>query len=291
MKPMKTALVTGGGKGIGRAISETLAEQGWRPAICGRDREALERTAFSIESRTGVAPICLPVDLAGPGAALKALEPWVVDPASELPAALVCNASDYGALGALTDVDFGAWRASFELNFFSVAELIHRFARTAIERGQSGAGPRRKIVVMSGSGLGGSQVWPGISAYGCAKAAIYRLVEHLHVELFPQGFDVNCVAPGAVKSGMPEQARKAGERAVGGLYEQSLSVLENGGDSPLLAAETVARLLSAGCDGLSGRLISAKWDKSLLDDPGLVAGDKDLLRLRRIDNALFGRVR
>jgi NAD(P)-dependent dehydrogenase (short-subunit alcohol dehydrogenase family) len=273
-----SVLVTGGAKGIGRAISEKLAASGWSVTICGRDRGALDELGAN-----GLRALAL--DLASPAAIDRLEDDWKEH---GLPRALVCNAGSYGELGKLEAVDIDAWQKSFDLNFFSVARLLQRYAQMATSPLPDGA--RRKIIVLSGSGLGGAKVWPAISAYSCAKAALYQLVAVLHEELFERGFDVNCLAPGAVHTGITEQATRAGAAALGGLYDMSLKVQEGKGDSPDLAAAMAAHLLGPTCDRVSGRLVSAKWDKLLFEAPSRIAEDGDLYRLRRIDDQLYRKV-
>jgi NAD(P)-dependent dehydrogenase (short-subunit alcohol dehydrogenase family) len=272
-------LVTGGAKGIGRAISTKLASSGWNVTICGRDR-----TSFEELGRQGIH--ALAVDLGSPAAMDELARDWKE---RGLPLALVCNAGSYGELGKLEGVDMDAWQKSFDVNFFSVARLVQRYTQLALGAPPP-SGMRRKIVVLSGSGLGSAKVWPAISAYSCAKAALYQLVAVLHEELFERGFDVNCLAPGAVHTGITEQATRAGSAALEGLYDLSLKVQQGKGDSADLAATMAAHLLSPACDRVSGRLISAKWDKLLLQTPSSVADDGDLYRLRRIDDQLYRKV-
>jgi short-subunit dehydrogenase len=280
-----TALVTGGAKGIGRAVSEHLARAGWDLLLCARDRAALERAAAEIGERHGVKIEQRPLDLSRPGAAAELSSAW--QSPAELPLALVCCAADYGALGPLDSVDFPAWKRSFDLNFFSVAELLHYYVRQAVRGGPE---PRRRIVVMGGGGLGAAQVDGGVSAYSCAKAALYRLVEVVHAEVNGRGIDINCVLPGLVDTGIVDQALAAGP-ALGAIYETSLKARSGGGTSPDVAAEVIVRLLDDACSGVSGRLISARWDRAVLAEPAALAQDGDLLRLRRIDNDLYGRAK
>ncbi len=275
----KRVLVTGGAKGIGRAISTKLASSGWKVTICGRDR-----TSFEELGRQGIE--ALAVDLRSPAAIDVLARDWEEH---GLPIALVCNAGSYGELGKLESVDIDAWQKSFDLNFFSVARLVQRYAQLALVAPLP-PGTRRKILVQSGSGLGSAKVWPAISAYSCAKAALYQLVAVLHEELFERGFDINCLAPGAVHTGITEQATRAGAAALQGLYDLSLKVQQGKGEAPDLAAAMTAHLLSPACDRVSGRLVSAKWDKLLFETPSDVAEDGDLYRLRRIDNQLYRKV-
>ena len=272
--------MTGGAKGIGRAISTKLAASGWNVTICGRDRKSLEELG-------GQGVRALAVDLGSPAAIDELAQDWKEH---GLPRALVCNAGSYGELGKLESVDIEAWQKSFDLNFFSVARLVQRYVQLAALPPSGPFGTRRKIVVLSGSGLGSAKVWPAISAYSCAKAALYQLVAVLHEELFERGFDVNCLAPGAVHTGITEQATRAGSAALEGLYDFSVKVQQGKGDSPELAAAMTAHLLSPACDRVSGRLVSAKWDKLLLEAPSRIAEDGDLYRLRRIDDQLYRKV-
>jgi 3-oxoacyl-[acyl-carrier protein] reductase len=277
--------VTGGAKGIGRSIATALARDGWNLIVCGRDEEALSRFATEVERPRGTTIRCIPIDLSQGGAAPRLLQASIE--AGSLPDAIVCNAGNYGALGSFADVDFVKWKRSFDLNFFAAAELVHEYLKVALAVPSSA---RRKIVIVGGSGIGGARVWPGISAYGCAKSALVRLVEFVHEEVYTKGIDINCLAPGAVSTGITDQAVAAGATAIGDLHRVSLQVRDGGGDPPALVEAAVAVLLRPACDGLSGRLISAKWDSERLAHPSEVIDDADLLRLRRIDADLFGRL-
>jgi short-subunit dehydrogenase len=288
MKTRKLALITGGAKGIGLSISERLASEGWDLVLWGRDEKALSSIARDLEQKHGGRVHIQTVDLATRGSVEPAFKALLSR--AGFPNALICNAGDYGTLGRIGELDIHAWVRSFELNFFSAAELVHCFIREAKKKPTS---ERLKIILMSGSGLGSSKVSPAMTAYGCAKAAIYRFVEIVHEEVHSQGIDINCIAPGAVKTGIMDQALKHSAEAVGPLYHDAVKVQASGGDSPELAAQAISSLLDSRCDGLSGRLISAKWDKKFIesaDGARKVSEDRDLLRLRRIDDELFERV-
>lgn len=281
----RTAVVTGGAKGIGRAVSESLAAAGWRLVLCGRDRGALESAAGELRARHGAAVEPVQVDLAEPGAVGGLFERWRRP--EELPLAMICGAADYGVLGPLRDVDFAAWKRSFDLNFFSVAEMIQRYLQVALPGPRA---PRRRIVVMCGAGLGAAQVAGGVAAYSSAKAALNRLVEVVHEEVHAQGIDVNCVLPGLVNTGIVDQAIAAGP-ALGAIYEASVKARRDGGTPPEVAGEFIAHLVSDACAGVSGRLLSARWDRPALATPAAVAADPDLFRLRRIDRDLYGKLK
>lgn len=288
------ALITGGAKGIGKSISSKLASEGWNLILWGRDTAALGAEASALQKTFGIQVITGVLDLSDLTSIPQAFESLsqhkgLQSLSGGLPDALVCNAGSYGVLGALKDVQIEEWKKSFDLNFFSVAALIQQYLRLCeAAHTPTSDRKRRSIVLLSGSGLGGAKVWPGISSYGCAKAAIYRLMEFVHEEAHTSlNLDVNCIAPGAVKTGITDQAVAAGKDVMGSLFEASLKVLNEGGDSPELAANVVAQLLSEACAGISGRLISAKWDHQALSHPEEISKNTDLFRLRRIDQTLF----
>lgn len=282
----RTAIVTGGAKGIGRAISARLAASGWSLVVCGRDDRALSQAAAELRARHGVEVEAVTLDLSRPGSVEALFARW--GGPGELPAAMICNASDYGVLGPLGEVDFATWKQSFDLNFFAVAEMIHRYVGIARA---GGPGTHRRIVVMGGGGLGGAQVSGGISAYSCAKAALNRLVEVIHEEVRALGIDVNCVLPGLVATGIVDQAIAAGPEKLGPLYHASLKARQEGGTSPDLVADLIADLLRDESRGLSGRLLSARWDRDAIRSPAMVIEDPDLFRLRRVDRELFGKLK
>src|SRR5215471_17260487 len=87
----RTALVTGGAKGIGRAISEKLAAAGWHLWLCGRDQRALDQAAGEIGGRHSVEVQTTVVDLSQEGGAQKVLAPF--GDARDLPLAMVCGAA------------------------------------------------------------------------------------------------------------------------------------------------------------------------------------------------------
>ncbi|MGZ3687529.1 MAG: SDR family NAD(P)-dependent oxidoreductase [Bdellovibrionota bacterium] len=255
----QTVLITGGAKGIGRAITTKLAAENFQVVVVGRDQAALEELSRSVR---GV--LTVTADLSKPGAPVEVLRLARDRLNGGFVDHVVSNAGDYGVLGSFVRVDFEAWKKSFDLNFFSHVQLVQEYLKSTASHPVSF---RRKIVLMGGSGLGGSKVLPGTAAYGCAKGAINRFVEMIHEEFYPQGVDINCVAPGAVNTGMMDQGLSGGAGADSELTRFSAKIKAQGGDSPELAANMIARLLSPKCDRVSGRLLSAKWDSRFFDDP------------------------
>lgn len=277
----KKAIITGGAKGIGSAVSRVLATQGWNLCLVARDENALNLQKKTLESEFKIEVKTLALDLTKPESVDQVFETC---PEAN---ALICNAGNYGKLGMLDKVSFQEWKSSFDLNFFSIAQIAQVF----IQKNLTNAG-RKKIVFMCGAGVGSGKVWGAMSAYSISKMALYRLTEVLHSEYGEKGFDVNAIAPGAVDTSFVDQAMQVGKEALGDTFDMIQKIRSSGGESPVLAGEMIARLLDPACDGVSGRLLSAKWDRDAVQSGvDQIKKDPDLFRLRRIDGTLFERAK
>ena len=143
---------------------------------------------------------------------------------------------------------------------------------------------------MTFSGGGATGSFPRFDAYAASKVAVVRLTENLAQELSADGIRVNAIAPGFVLTDIHAETVRVGPHLVGADYfERTRNALEAGaGDSPELAAALVTFLLSGGAQGITGRLISARWDP--WQDESFrerLRTDADLARLRRIDDQFF----
>ena len=189
---------------------------------------------------------------------------------------LVNNAGIYGPKGPTDEVDFEEWKRCVDINLYGTL-LPCRAAMGRFRR--SGYG---KIVNLSGGGA--TNPMPNISAYAASKAAVVRLTETLALELAAYRVDVNAVAPGALNTRLLDEVLAAGPEKVGEkFYQQSRKQAEAGGVPLELGAELCAYLASAESDGVTGKLISAKWDpwKRLHEYRDELNGS-DIYALRRI---------
>jgi len=275
----KDVLLTGASGAIGTAIARRLAKAGFRLHLTSRDSKKL--TGLQKEFSKSP-PVLYTLDLQNLDEARGVVDQFFKN--AEHPFALICNAGDLGVLGRFLDTDFNTWHESLNQNFLAHAAMIHAFGLRFV----SGNIDEGSVVVLSGAGLGGP-VTPNLSSYGTSKAALTYLVEALAAEWSPHHLTINSVAPGQVKSGITEQALRAGADRVGVYAESARKCMESGGVSPDLAAQLIEFLLSPAARGVSGRLLSARFDqKRLREDTEAVAQNKHLYRLRRIDEDLFG---
>ena len=264
----RNALVTGGGRGIGRSIALTLGAAGARVAILARTREQVEDAAQEL-SAAGSSVLALTADVSVPGqvaaAVAEAERAWGgVD-------ILVNNAGVLGPTGPAHEADPEAWLRAVRVNLGGCFLCCRAVLPGMIAR------RRGEIVNLSGGGAVSSRPW--FTAYGAAKAGVVRFTETLAAEVSPHGVRVNAVAPGEVRTDMAREAAAALREmaaALGG------AAPEEPGATPEGAAELVLYLVSPRSAGLSGRLLSAVWDDwEHLDVEAVMAGEGGAVRRLR----------
>ena len=177
----KKAIVTGGTRGIGRAIAETLAREGCDVGVCARHEDQVKKTVAALEA-LGVRATGAAVDVAQ-GDALRA---WVESAA--------------GALGGLdilvpnvSAMDVGAgpesWKRGFELDILGTVNAVEA-ALPSLKK--SGAGAIVVVCTTAAVQVDGPQAYSGV------KAALIPYVKGLAVQLAPQRVRANLVSPGTI---------------------------------------------------------------------------------------------
>jgi NAD(P)-dependent dehydrogenase (short-subunit alcohol dehydrogenase family) len=200
------ALVTGGGRGIGRAIALALAEPGATVAIASRTLSQLERTAAEIGER-GATGIALEMDVTDAASVARAFAEL-----GQRVAALdvLVNNAGIGGGQPIEGSDEAAFRRIIDTNVTG-PYLVSRGALPLM-----GAGGR--IINMS-SVLGRFGV-PGYTAYCASKHAVIGFTRALSLELAPRGITVNAVCPGWVDTDMATEGMTLGAAATGTTYEE-----------------------------------------------------------------------
>src|SRR6185437_14497160 len=141
------------------------------------------------------------------------------------------------------------------------------------------------IVALSGAGLGGNSTFEHYTSYSTAKAALTHLVEALAPELLKIGLRINAVSPGQVSSGLTETAIRAGTERAGQYAITAQKCKESGGVSPDLAAQLIEYLFGPAAVEITGRLLSARFDREAIQrQASTIVKNSNLFRLRRIDD-------
>ena len=184
----KVALVTGGSRGIGRAIAVALARAGADVAINYlRKREMAEQTAELIREQ-GRRALVLKANVGEPEHIDRMFES-IAQEFGHLDI-LVSNAAS-GVLKPLLDLTMKHWRYTVDINAGTLIPL----AQHAVRLMTRGSG---RIVAVSS--LGATRAIPYYTLVGASKAALESLVRHLAVELAPRGILVNAVSAGVVET-------------------------------------------------------------------------------------------
>lgn len=187
----KTALITGGNKGIGLAICERYSQEGATCVILARDEEAGKTAVSSIESKGGVAHFVY-CDLTD-----HQSFPAIVQQCVELTGSvdiLVNNAGVFD-LRPLSEITEENWDFIFNTNVKGLFFMLQAASNQMIKQGQGG----KIINVSSQAGRYGE---PLVLVYGAAKAAIIHINQTAALELIKHGINVNGIAPGVIDTPM-----------------------------------------------------------------------------------------
>ncbi len=174
------AIVTGGTKGIGRAIAETLAAEGAHVAFCARNAEEVA-AAVKAMARYGVKVSGSTVDV-GDG---PALAKWVADAAAEL-GGLDIAVANVSALAIAADE--AAWQKGFDVDMMGTVRLVNA-AMPYLEKSA-------KPSIVTISSVSGREIDFASGPYGAFKAAIIHYTQGLAYHLAGKGIRANTVSPG-----------------------------------------------------------------------------------------------
>jgi 3-oxoacyl-[acyl-carrier protein] reductase len=270
----RVALITGAGRGIGRAIALAYAKEGAKLALAARTRRNLEQTAQEAQA-LGASTCIVPVDVSDP-TQVEDMVRHTVEQFATIDI-LVNNAGIAGPVGPLQENDMRAWIQTIQVNLIGTY-LCCRAVLPIMHKQNRG-----KIINLSGAGA--TNAWRHLSAYGASKVAVVRLTETLALELEGSNIQVNALGPGSIHTQMWEELRDSAYTAGDAQLHALGQRVTSGGGASLERAAALAVFLASDASGaLSGRLISAVTD----DFPNLPTQlqrimASDALTLRRVD--------
>lgn len=240
-------VVTGSSSGIGRAITEKLLSLNhhvW--GVARRDQSDLRMlhasqfcsTQADVSDWNQVKGLAKNIDTT-----------WgAVD-------ALITCAGFQGEIAPLAETDPLAWSDTVTSNINSTFFPIRALQGLLIKSAHP-----KKIICFSGGGA--TKFRSHFSAYATAKTGIVRLIETAAYEWIDQHIDINAVAPGKINTAMMDEVILKGPKIVGiEEYTAALKQKKDGGDCLGVVLELIEWLLSSKSNGITGKLISAQWDR------------------------------
>jgi len=239
----KNALITGGTRGIGRAISLTLAQSGARiAAIYRSDAQAAERTLSDLRALpNSLDHFTLQADIADEAQAVAAVQQAKERFGGALDFLILDAAA--GAHGPLAGMTTEDWMRPFAVNVHGAFYVV-RAAGPLLRPGGS--------IVFLSSGAGHDPI-EGLSAYGASKAAVNQMAAVLAQEMGPQGVRVNVVSPGHTdKSGNDPNAHPES------LTPGQKQIVETTALRRLGTAQDVANVILFFVSDLSG-FVTGQW--------------------------------
>ncbi len=244
----RTALVTGGSRGLGLQCALSLAREGVNVAICGRTQATLDGVAADIEA-LGVRSLGVVADVSDISE-VKALHDGIVDGLDPLDI-LINNVGGSLARSDILGADLDSLKATFDLNLFGGYELM-RLAIPHMREQKWG----RIINIASIYG----REWGGNLAYMTAKAGVIGATKHAALSLAKDGVLVNSIAPGSIShpGGSWERFQNDNPRdVVESFIEQNLPMGRFGwpepvGDTAAFLASERANLITGACIVVDG---------------------------------------
>ncbi len=203
----QVAIVTGGSRGIGRAVVRDLARRGARVLFCYRERADAAAETLALAREAGAEVEALQCDVADPSAGTTlvaaALERW-----GRLD--VLVNCAGTAAFGPLETLDSARWAAALAANLTGVYHTCRAALRPMMQRRYG-----RIVNVAALHGTGG---FPGQADFSAATGGVLGLTRALARELAPWTITVNAVAPGFVETDLlavtPPEMRAWGEQSI-----------------------------------------------------------------------------
>ena len=237
MASVKTALITGASRGIGKAVALRLAREGFRLALCARNEAPLLETRKELLA-LGVPCLAVAADVSDPAACRRLFD--------EAGAAfgsvnILVNNAGISHIGLLQDMSDDQWDALIGANLSSVFYCC-RLAIPSMLAAKSGR-------ILNISSVWGSAGASCEAAYSASKGGVNALTRALAKELAPSGIQVNALACGAIDTDMNRFLSKEDRAAL----TEEIPAGRLG--TPEEAAETAWKLLSAP-DYLTGQIVT-----------------------------------
>jgi NAD(P)-dependent dehydrogenase (short-subunit alcohol dehydrogenase family) len=235
----RTAVVTGGGSGLGAAIATALHEAGARVIVVGRNTDKLQAVASRLQSRTRW-HAC---DVSDPHS-VEALREDLVD---EDVSILINNAGIPGPVSSMTDIDVAEWDDVFAVNVRGTFLMCKAFLPPMMARGKGD--------IVNIASVSGKRPLVHRTPYCASKMAVIGLSSTLAFEAGPAGVNVNTLSPGPVTGPrMERNFRLESERSGGSVAEAEQAFVSRAALGRMITEEEVGAAVVGmlGMPGLCG---------------------------------------
>lgn len=263
----QVALVTGGGRGIGRATAQALAAAGASVILTSRSQSELDQTLALVEEEGGHG-LAIAADITQQ----SAIEQLVLQVEAQMGPIdlLINNAGSAVGLGCVAEVDPKQWWIDIETNVYGAMITSHTVLQSMVRR-QRG----RIINVASRIGI---VPFPFVSSYSVSKTALIRFTEALDLEVRDAGIHTFAIHPGEVHTQMTPQ--KSPDSLLPDAFVDNY--IRGLHDTPELGASLITFLATGKADALSGCFINAHDDLFALIERAKTIQHNNFQKLRLI---------
>lgn len=242
----QTAIVSGGGRGFGRAIAQGLAEAGASVVVASRNAPELDKVVLGIK-RAGGKALAYAADVADERQVQELLfntERWVGPPTI-----LINNAGVLDPITALARSDATSWLRHIAINVGGTYLPTRAVLPGMLERGRG-----RIVNISSGAASTASAGW---TAYCAAKAAVEQLTRALALELDGTGVSVCALHPGLMETDMQERVRRSSVHDFPRVEEFREAHRTGDVQDPTIPARVVVHLAASGPE-YNGQIVDAR---------------------------------